>query len=157
MNIDLTKLHNNIQDNINITGEYEIDSSYYKDSDIVSLSLIKVNGKIIEKEADDGVGDYITCKINGSMVLLDSISMEEVDYPFSIDYDDFIEENCFLNENILDIFEFLWENILLEVPLHYTKVEDIHEFCGDGWKLIREDEVKNNNPFYDLLKDIEKE
>lgn len=157
MKIDLTKLHNNIQDSIDITGTYKLDSSYYKDSDIMDLSSIKVDGEIIEKENDDDINDYIICKISGSMVLLDSISMERVEYPFLIEYDDFIEENCFLDENILDIFEFLWENILLEVPLHYTKVEDIHKFSGDGWKLIREDEVRNNNPFYDLLKDIEKE
>ena len=63
----------------------------------------------------------------------------------------------YLKQNILDIFEFLWENILLEVPLHYTKVKDLHKFRGDGWKLIHEDEIKNDNPFHDLLKDIEKE
>ena len=157
MKIDLTKLHNNIEDSINISGKYEIDSSYYQSSDIIKLSSIDVVGEIIEKESDFGTNDYITCKISGNMILLDSVSMEEVSYPFSIEYDDFIEENCLLDENILDIFEFLWENILLEVPLHYTKVKDIHEFHGDGWKLIREDEVRNNNPFYDLLKDVEKE
>jgi len=56
------------------------------------------------------------------------------------------------------IFQFLWENIFLEVPLQFTKVEDLSKFHGDGWKLISEDELRNaNNPFNDLLKDIEKE
>ncbi len=157
MKIDLSRLHNKLVDSIDISGTYELDASYYKDSEIIDLSIIKVDGEVIEKDSDDGVNDYITCNISGNMILLDSVSMEKVDYPFTIDYDDFIEENCLLDENILDIFEFLWENILLEVPLHYSKVKDIHKFNGDGWKLIREDEVRSNNPFYDLLKDIEKE
>ena len=95
--------------------------------------------------------------IEGSMILQDSISLEEVNYPFSIHFADFLEKNTYLNENILDIFEFLWENILLEVPLHYSVVEDLKKFQGDGWKLIHEDEIESNQPFRDLLKDVEKE
>ena len=62
-------------------------------------------------------------------------------------------------ENIVDIFQLLWENIVLEVPLQFTKVEDLSKFHGDGWKLISEDDYKTsgNNPFSDLLKDFEEE
>ena len=70
----------------------------------------------------------------------------------------FIEENCIKSKNTLDIFLFLWENIVLEVPLQFTKVEDLSKFHGDGWKLVSEEElVKNNNPFGDLLKDFKEE
>ena len=51
----------------------------------------------------------------------------------------------------------MWENILLEVPLQFTKVRDLSKFHGDGWRLIREDELENNNPFSELLKDFEEE
>ena len=92
------------------------------------------------------------------MIILDSITLEEVEYPFSIEYDDIIPENSKKSENILDIFEFLWENTVLEVPLQFTKVDDLSKFHGDGWKLISEEELNTrNNPFSDLLKDYDKE
>jgi uncharacterized metal-binding protein YceD (DUF177 family) len=159
MDIDLSLLHSETVPFIDISGEYDIDKEYYKNSDIIGLSKITVNGKITRKENDDfDLEDYIDCTINGDIILSDSISLEEVKYPFSIEYDDFIEENCVKNKNTLDIFLFLWENIVLEVPLQFTKVEDLSKFHGDGWKLISEDELKfNNSPFSNLLKDFEEE
>ena len=61
-------------------------------------------------------------------------------------------------ENSLDIIELLWENIVLEIPLKYTKVEDLSKFHGDGWKLVSEEEATtSHNPFNELLKNIEEE
>lgn len=160
MDIDLGLLHSNTVNEIDISNTYNIDTNYFVNMDIVRLNDIKVTGKIVRRENDDlELDDYIICDINGSMVLHDSISLDEVDYPFSIEYDDFIPENCKKCENILDIFQFLCENIVLEVPLQFTKVEDLSKFHGDGWKLISEDELEttNNNPFSDLLKDFEEE
>ena len=58
---------------------------------------------------------------------------------------------------MLDIFSFLWENIVLEVPLRFTKVKDLSKFHGDGWKLISEEERnQTSNPFNDLLKEMER-
>lgn len=159
MDIDLSLLHSDTVPFIDISGEYNIDEEYYKDSDVIRLENIKVNGKITRKENDEfELDDYIKCSINGDIIIADSISLEEVNYPFSIEYDDFIEENCIKSKNTLDIFLFLWENIVLEVPLQFTKVEDLSKFHGDGWKLISEDELKfNNSPFSNLLKDFEEE
>ena len=100
----------------------------------------------------------MNCTISGEMIILDSISLEDVVYPFTIEYDDYIFENSLKNENTLDILGFLWENIVLEVPLQFTKVSDLSKFHGDGWKLISEEELKlDKNPFNELLKDFEKE
>ena len=124
------------------------------------MNDVKVEGRIVRKEDDDlELVDYIECKISGDMIIPDSISLEEVKYPFSIEYDDFLDENCKNGEKALDIFQFLCENIVLEVPLQFTKVEDLSKFHGDGWKLISEDDYKTsgNNPFSDLLKDFEEE
>ena len=53
----------------------------------------------------------------------------------------------------------MWENIVLEIPIRYSEVTNYEKYRGDGWKVISEDEVKEttNNPFKDLLKEIEKE
>ena len=158
MEIDLSLLHNKTEDSIDISGEYILPSSYYENSDIIKVLPVTIKGEIIEKTNEEGeLDDYLDGMIEGSMILSDSISLEEVNYPFSIHFADFLEKNTYLNENILDIFEFLWENILLEVPLHYSVVEDLKKFQGDGWKLIHEDEIESNQPFRDLLKDVEKE
>ena len=159
MDIDLSLLHSNTVKDIDISGIYNIDSSYIENSDIKELNNIEVSGKITRKENDDfELDDYIECTIKGEMIIKDSRSNEDVNYPFNIEYSDFIEENCRKNQNTLDIFEVLWENIVLEVPLQFTKVEDLSKFHGDGWKLISEDELKiNNNPFSNLLKDLEEE
>ena len=159
MNIDLSFLHSNTVSEIPIKGEYSIPKDYYKDTEIISLDKVYINGKITRKEnLDFELDDYIEAEINGTMIIPDSISLEEVEYPFSIKYEDFLEENYKNSENSLDIFMFLWENIVLEIPLQFTKVKDLSKFHGDGWKLISEEDRKHDtNPFSDLLKDFDKE
>ena len=158
MDIDLTLLHNGSLDSISLDNKYKIEKDYYKDTEIIDLSDIEVIGNITRREDEDDIlEDYIECRIKGTMIIPDSISLEEVEYPFMIEYSDILLENWKKSKNTLDIFAFLWENILLEVPLQFTKVRDLSEFHGDGWKLItEEDKILENNPFSDLLKDFEK-
>ena len=153
MDIDLSLLHSKTKDNIDISGIYDIPKEYYKDYEkIISIEKIEING-IINQDAEEN--DHANCTINGKMILKDSISLEPVEYPISIEYDDILEESCKKSENTLDIFSFLWENIVLEVPLQFTKVTDLSKFHGNGWKLVSEEEQKNsNNPFSDLLKEF---
>lgn len=152
MLIDLNKLNNS---NIDISGKYDIPSSYYENSDIIRLDPIEVSGEI---SLDQEENEMINCTIKGNMIIPDAISLEEVDYPFTIEFSDIIPETAKKSKNILDIFEFLWENTVLEVPLQFTKVEDLSKFHGDGWKLISEESLKReNNPFSDLLNDYDKE
>ena len=153
--IDLTLLHTNSIDKIELDGRYDIPSEYYKDSDVLRLDPVDVRGSII-RETDDI--DYIDIDVNGTMYLQDSISLEEEKYPFSLKIEGNLEEFTTNLENTLEISSFLWENIVLEVPLKFTKVEDLSKFHGDGWKLVSEDEIaSHNNPFKDLLKNEEEE
>ena len=161
MNIDYSLLVSGSVNDIDISNTYSIPKEYFENTDVIALNEIKVEGKIYQGISEDDpeeTTEYIKCKITGEMTIADSISLEPVEYPFSIEYDDIIEENCKKSENILDIFQFLWENIVLEIPLQFTKVKDLSKFHGDGWKLISEDELKSsNNPFSDLLKDFKEE
>lgn len=158
MEIDLTPLHQNTISEIKIQNKVELPKEYYESSDIISLKPIEISGVITKKELEEEEKDYFEGEIKGEMILLDSISLEEVSYPYSSKYQDFIPENCIKNENLLDIFSFLWENIVLEVPLQFTKVEDLSKYHGDGWKLMSEDDYHlSNNPFVELLKDFDKE
>lgn len=154
MDIDLSLLQSNTVDEISITGVYDIPDEYINKSLVKSINAINVDGKIY---IDNDI-EKISCTINGNIIIEDSVSLELLKYPISIEYDDKIEENWKKSEKILDIFSFLWENIVLEIPMHYSKVEDFSDYKGDGWKLVSEDElIKNNNPFSDLLKDFKEE
>lgn len=161
MDIDLSLLQSGTVEEIDITNTYTIPEEYYQKSGIIALKQIEVTGKVYRGASEDDIDnltEYITCTISGTMTIEDSISLEPVEYPFSTEYDDILEENCKKNENTLDIFQFLWENIVLEIPLQFTKVKDLSKFHGDGWKLISEDDlVASNNPFSDLLKDFKEE
>ena len=161
MDIDLSLLHSQTIDKVDISANYEMPKSYFGNSGVIDIKDLNVNGYIYLEYSEDDTNeltDYIKATINAKLILADSISLEPVEYPIMIEYDDILEENCKKNENTLDIFQFLWENIVLEIPLQFTKVKDLSKFHGDGWKLIREDELTNsNNPFSDLLKDFKEE
>ena len=159
MFLDISLLNSNTVSEIDISNTYSIPKEYYENMDIISLDNIKVDGKITRQvNEDEELCLYVNAIIDGVMIIPDSISLEEVEYPFHIEYDDFLDKNCKNNENTLDIFTFLWENIVLEVPLQFTKVSDLSKYHGDGWKLISEEERNlQNNPFSELLKEFDKE
>ena len=91
---------------------------------------------------------------SGEMILEDSISLDEISYPFSVKIEEKVDENSKKISNTIDIMDILWQNIVLEVPLQLTEVEDLTKYQGEGWKLVSEEELnKENNPFSNL-KDI---
>ncbi len=161
MDIDLTALHAHTVTRIDITDTYSIPNTYFGTTGVKKLDNIIVTGYVYLTTSEEDISeevDSINCKIEGNIVIEDSISLELVEYPFTIEYDDIIEENCKKNENTLDIFQFLWENIVLEVPLQFTKVKDFSKFKGDGWRLVSENELTTtNNPFSELLDKMKEE
>ena len=155
MNIDLSPLYSNTIDEITLDGKYQIDKSYFENSDVIDLPVVDVKG-YIKKYLDDDL--YIMLDVTGEMILADSITLDEVNYPFSFKIEGNMAEILGNSPNSLDIFELLWENIVLEVPLKFTKETDLSKFHGDGWRLVsQDDETLNNNPFKELLKDTGKE
>lgn len=159
MLIDISLLNSNTVEEIDISNTYSIPKNYFENMDVISIDDVRVEGKITRVlNEDNELCLYIKAIIDGKMIIPDSISLEEVEYPFHIDYDDYLDENCKNDENTLDIFTFLWENIVLEVPLQFTKVSDLSKYHGDGWKLISEEERNlEDNPFSELLKEFDKE
>ena len=147
--IDLTSLYSGVVDSLSVNGTYEIPKERIVDSRIIELSKISVKGNIIKD-----IDDYkINMNIKGEMTINDSVTLEEVKYPFDIDFEDNLDDFIENNENSLDIIEILWQNIVLEVPLRFTLVEDYSKINGDGWKLVSEEDLVKNNPFKNLLKE----
>lgn len=148
MNIDITMLNRRMKNTIDINSEVVIPNDRFSNTEILDLKNLKLQGSIVRNSSD-----IITLKadLSGIMVLEDSISLEPIDHQFSCQIEEEFEENDENLENILDITDILWQNIVLEVPLKLTNVEDFNEYQGDGWKLVSEDSIKNtNNPFSEL-------
>lgn len=95
------------------------------------------------------------------MVLSDDITLEDVDYDFNIkidekfmEFSDDLENNLKIINNSLDIFPFLWQNILLEVPSKVRKTSKNPKLSGDNWKVITEDELETTNKSLSDLKEL---
>ena len=159
MNIDLTKLVTNMEEEIIINDSFELDKELFSKTSIRDLKDVKFEGTIT-KLCD---GNYeIEGKISGIMILPDDITLEDVNYPFVSNVSEKFNEtgkneenNLEIIHNRLDIQEFLWQNILVEIPLKVKseKSENL-TLKGDGWRLVTEEELKesNNSPFSELSK-----
>lgn len=157
MDIDLTALITSSVEELSIDGMVCIPEELVNTSEIRRLKDIKFVGKII-KLCD---GNYqIVGTLSGIMVLPDDITLEDVDVSFVSEIEENINENSEVVENNLeiiqnrlDITEFLWQNILVEIP---TKVvcEENRDLTleGNGWRFVTEDELErsNNSPFSEL-------
>jgi len=151
MKLNLSEL--SYKDKLVIDGEYTFDETYLGTTKIQKLDKVKVEGFIYQNDLDE-----YKCKIDvaGKMILLDSITLDEIPYEFTILIDDEVPESCVNEQNMLDIMELLWENIVLEVPIRYTK-SDADNLKGDNWKVLNEtDEEDKIDPrmqkLYDLYK-----
>lgn len=148
MYLDITKLNSDILESMDIHENVEIPRELYQSSSIIELKNIKLDGKVYKNSAEIII---LQATVSGIMILEDSISLDPIDYPFSCEIEEELQEFGEKIENILDITEILWQNIMLEVPLKISHVEDFNEYQGDGWKLVSEDSMKNtNNPFNEL-------
>ena len=97
MEIDLSLLHSKTKEEIDITNTYTIPKEYYESTIVEKAENIKVTGKVYMAASTDDADeeeDYIKAKIEGDIILTDSISLEPISYPISIDFDDILEQNC---------------------------------------------------------------
>lgn len=154
MIIELEELKCRNTDKIIINEDVNFNEEYLMDSGIKSLKNVHFNGEIKE---DSDTTINLSGLLEGVMVIEDSISLDDVDYEFSCEILENIDEILENNQNTIDILDILWQNIVLEIPLKYTEVEDLSKYQGDGWKVISEDEVKGNNPFSILRENMKEE
>ena len=141
MIIDLQKL--NYMDKIAIDELIVIPSDYYENTDIKSLDKVKVNGEIIKDLNKDY---FVNLKIESKMFLQDSLSLDEIPYDFTVNIEETLEKTV----KTLDLIDFLWHYIMLEVPLRITKSEGDYP-KGEFFRVISEEEYsKMNNPFKDF-------
>ena len=159
MIIDLIKLKSGIIDKIDIDEDINIDEEYLQNTEIIEFKQLHINGYITKN-----IDSYnLTAKVYGTMVLPCSVSLKPTDYDFSFEIDDNIAKlyeelgkTLKNDENTIDIFPIIWENILMEIPIRIVN-DDIHDVKmeGDGWKIITERTSDEEiNPELAKLKDL---
>ena len=140
--IDLQEL--NYKDEIVIDKEVFFPKDYYEDTDIIKLENVKVMGNITN---DIDFNYVINLDVTGTMYLHDSVTFEERPHNFTIKIEESLENSC----KTLDLIEFLWHYIILEVPMRFTN-SDISNVETDNYRVISEEEyMKRNNPFSDFF------
>ncbi|MCR5483952.1 MAG: hypothetical protein K6E99_06065 [Bacilli bacterium] len=125
----------------NMNNRVEIDSDVtfpedYDMGDIKALKNVHVNGTLSISEYDEL--EY-NLEISGTMVLEDSVTLEETEYSFLSDAEDSAgnyEKYLNKNRNLLDILPILWENIVSEVPIQIKKEgSTLQNVSGNGWEF----------------------
>ena len=148
MQIDITKLLTNHITLLNIEGEVNIPKENLSNSLITDLKKTTLTANIKLDEENELV---LTGNIKGIMLLRDDITLEPVEYDFNTNIEEFLDKN----QNVLDITDILWQNILVEIPSKVRSTNEDIELSGDGWRVIsetkfNEERNKSNNPFSNL-------
>lgn len=159
MNIDLTKMIYQNEYKVPIDKEIVIPDELLKTTEIRKISPVIVSGFIYNNEEEY----ELDINIKGVMVLGCARTLKDVDYEFNIDINEVIGENndnsLEINQNSLDIFPIVWQNILVDVPLRVLAPDAKEESLeGDGWRLITEAEQKEKiDPRLEALSKFNKE
>ena len=144
MEIQLTDL--NYQDEILVSESITYQEDYLKNSGIFRLENASVSGKIYKDYEDNNV---ISLNVSGSMEIEDAITTEIVPYPFTIEIEEILENSL----KTLDLIEFLWHYIVLEIPIRYT-TSDTQVLKDKYQDIYAEEEIREvNNPFKDFFKE----
>ena len=104
--------------------------------DIKELKNVHVDGFLKISEFDEL--EY-NLTITGTMILEDSVTLEETEYDFESEAEDSAgnyEKYLNKNRNLLDILPILWENIVSEVPIQIKKEgSTLQNVSGNGWEF----------------------
>lgn len=158
MLIDLTRLRSGIDSEVVVNEVYSVPTEDLKHTGVTSIDDVKIDGTITLDAMQEL---YLDLEVNGVMIIPCAITLKPVEYPFSIVIEGTLEEildettektiNC---QNSLDILPIIWENILMEIPMRVVSegAEEV-ELSGDGWRLITDDDKKENSEL-SKLKDL---
>ena len=151
MEIDLSIL--NTKPKIIIDTKVTFPKEDLEKAGILSMDEVEVKGDITSD-----LGEYfLNLNLKGKMVLPCSLTLEPVDYPFTLEIEENLNEmmeNFKKNQKTIDILPIIWENILMEIPMKVVspKAKSM-KTKGDGWELITDSETKANNSLA-KLKDL---
>ena len=145
MNIDLTRLNNDIDKSIDVDIDYIFNKDELAGTDLLECDC-KVRGTIYKNSLKEIVLDL---NVSGVMIIPCAITLKPTKNPYNIEIKGTLSE--FLDgfeekfTNLLDIFPIIWENILMEIPMRVVSPEaDGLEIKGDGWRLVTDGETTSS-------------
>lgn len=140
-----------------IDNDFEFPKEMYEHIDIKELKNVHAVGQVHYNVTEE---IEVILDVTGIMILEDSMTLENIEYPFSFKIEEIIDEKTQENEeylkkekNILDIIEILWENIVLEVPISITNASNLKKE-GKGWQLNGETSEDEIDPRLAKLNDL---
>ena len=117
---------------------------------ILDMDDVKVVGEI----TNNGEESLLKLTITGKMVLPCNLTLEPVDYPFTLEIEENLNEIIEKSQKTIDILPIIWENILMEIPMRVISPKaKTMKTKGEGWELITDSELKANNSLA-KLKDL---
>ena len=147
MLIDISLLLSNVKKQIDIEEDFSFNQEELNKVGILKLENSHVSGQITKNSIDTL---SIDLTISGDMYLKCALTLKPVKHSFNIKIDDEkisdFENILKKGENILELKPFLWENIVVEIPLRVVSSDAYEEnYKGNGWQLITDENYEHKN------------
>lgn len=153
MNIDITRLNNDIDSFIDVNIKHKFTKEEMEGTDLIECDST-IEGVITKNSLKEIVLDL---NVVGTFVLPCAITLKPTKIPYKIEIkgslgellDNFEEKFT----NTLDIFPIIWENIFMEIPTFVVSPEakDI-QVEGNGWSYNKTKKEETNE--FSKLKDL---
>ena len=137
---------------LNVKRDISIkDNFIFSDEDIKNVGVKRVDncyfdGSIYFNSMDEIV---LSGTLEVVLIMEDAIDLSDYEHKITCNIEEIVENF----ENILDINEILWENIVLEVPVRVTN-KKLANISGDGWKVMSEEDLEVSTSKFDKLKEL---
>lgn len=100
---------------------------------------------------------YVDFTIKGQMILPCAVSLENVDYPFSIDssvifafYKPSDDEDVIeVKRDTVDLTPVVFQEIMMDVPMRVVKEGATLKTEGHGWKVLSEEDMVQDEDYID--------
>lgn len=100
---------------------------------------------------------YVDFNVKGQMILPCAVSLEDVDYPFSIDssvvfafYKPSVDEEVIeVKRDKVELTPVVIQEIMMEVPMRVVKEGATLKNSGNGWKVLSEEDAKQDEDYID--------
>lgn len=142
-------------------NEIEFDKSYYENTDVLDIKKLNLAFSIKKNNNQE---DVLKLNANGVFLLEDARTLETVEYPFEVSFEEILNESSDLYErflrnsqNTLDILSILWENIVLEIPISYTVAEELKTDDSASYKIVGEESIELDPRLAPLMGLLDKE
>ena len=148
MQFDLNSL--NTKQKIIIDTKVTFPKEDLEKAGILDMDEVSVKGEITNNREEN----ILNLTIKGKMILPCNLTLEPVDYPFSIEIEENLNEIIENSQKTIDILPIIWENILMEIPMRVIspKAKNM-KTKGEGWELITDSKKQANNSLA-KLKDL---